>query len=77
VTDLGTNGILNFFAKHRCNRYCSSEWALPKECRNYFDAQQSTTLLELPQPKHAPTQHSRQAMTDAQYDQSDSEDEYY
>ena len=29
-TDLGREGILNFFARHECNRFCQSNWKHPQ-----------------------------------------------
>lgn len=31
-TDLGPDGMVNFFLRHQCNRYCQSHWKLPKGC---------------------------------------------
>jgi hypothetical protein len=57
VTDLGVDGIINFFHNHECNQYCGSHWAVPKFTRAYYEPQQGTTMELL--PKHAPTRYDR------------------
>lgn len=59
VTDLGAEGISNFFAKHRCNEYCRSYWIKPSNARNHFNAVRGTSM----RPNHVPTRRSRGLMT--------------
>jgi len=69
VTDLGEQGIINFFSKHTCNDYCSPEWTRPKYHHHYYKAQQGTSMMQLGQDApHAPTYDKRNAMTLASYD---------
>lgn len=60
-TDLGPDGIANFFAHHQCNEFCRSEWRKPHCTRHYYRLTAGTTMEQ-----HVlPTQHSRQPMTSA------------
>eukprot|EP01033_Poteriospumella_lacustris_P023339 gene23339-gene18514 len=45
VTDLGRQGIINFFHHHRCNKYCQPEWTRPKYTCAYFERRQGTTMI--------------------------------
>jgi hypothetical protein len=63
VTDLGTPGILNFFAHHRCNGYCRSHWTRPRNPEVYFDAIAGTTMQSW--------------YEDSDYEESDSDSDYY
>jgi hypothetical protein len=79
VTDLGREGILTFFARHKCNNYCSINWAKPKYCKEYFYLNQSTTLMELGRnAPHISTREDRNCSTQKQQQQhyyDDSHDE--
>lgn len=45
VTDLGRQGIINFFHHHRCNKFCQPEWTRPKNTCAYFERRQGTTMM--------------------------------
>lgn len=36
-TDLGTEGMIAFFAKHRCNNFCRPNWLLPQPGRQFSE----------------------------------------
>ncbi len=80
-TDLGIDGIRNFFEGHRCNRYCREEWALPRGRSSGRLPVQEGTLME--EPDHAPTLEDRKQLTqDGYYNkqyqhQSEDDDDYY
>ncbi len=48
-TDMGPEGISNFFAVHRCNNYCDPKWMKPAEPHNYYDPMRHTTVLHTKQ----------------------------
>jgi Alpha-kinase family len=56
-TDLGANGISSFFAHHKCNEFCRSEWRKPQNCTTYYPRTAGTTMVNVP------TRHSRAPMT--------------
>ena len=57
-TDLGLEGIHTFFARHKCNQYCSRRgWMRPQGVRAHFPAQHSTSMMLVP------TRHSRAHLT--------------
>lgn len=56
-TDLGTTGISSFFAYHKCNEYCRSSCAMPRDRRATYNPTAGTTM------EAVPTRHSRPAMT--------------
>ena len=43
-TDLGREGIINFFAHHACGAYCRAEWTRPRERAAYFHPTAATTM---------------------------------
>lgn len=43
-TDLGLKGIQNFFAYHKCNKYCRGSWRLPQSVQKHFPAVKGTTF---------------------------------
>ncbi|CAM9489395.1 unnamed protein product, partial [Heterosigma akashiwo] len=45
ITDLGPEGISNFFYHHECNRYCRSDWTRPKNTTSHFRPDQSTSMI--------------------------------
>ena len=45
VTDLGPEGISTFFARHKCNKFCKSEWTKPKETQIHFKPSLGTTMV--------------------------------
>jgi len=51
-TDLGPDGILNFFGHHVCNKFCHSTWTKPRETRRMYAPKASTSMV-------VTTQHSR------------------
>jgi hypothetical protein len=44
VTDLGTDGISTFFARHTCNRYCQNHWTKPRDAGVYYPACAGTRM---------------------------------
>lgn len=62
VTDLGPDGIENFFSQHRCNEYCRSEWTSPRRQRKLMQVAKGTTMGIVP------TQHSRPQDSYYEYD---------
>jgi hypothetical protein len=75
VTDLGADGISNFFARHKCNRFCKKSWQQPRDQQVKFNAYKGTSMVGA---GHATTHHSKQAMTHA-FDvvYSDDSDDYF
>jgi len=78
-TDLGIDGILNFFESHQCSRFCRSSWSCPASHSSGDLPVQRGTLME--EPQHAQTMYGRKEMTkqihyDA-YDDSSDDDDYY
>lgn len=51
-TDLGSQGISTFFARHKCNQFCHAHWMKPADKKVYFDANKGTSMI-------LPTRHSR------------------
>jgi len=74
VTDLGSDGITSFFARHRCNSYCRSSWSKPRSPSATLPLRKGTTM------QHVSTRHSRMLMTfPGKIESSDdySSDDYY
>ena len=44
VTDLGAHGISNFFAHHKCGKFCSPTWRKEQKPRACFKAVEGTTM---------------------------------
>jgi hypothetical protein len=44
-TDLGEKGIDSFFASHECNEFCQSNWAKPRQPRQWFPQTRGTTMM--------------------------------
>lgn len=44
VTDLGAEGMSNFFSGHRCNEYCSRSWIHPAGSRRSINPIKGTTM---------------------------------
>lgn len=44
ATDLGEDGINNFFHHHRCNEFCNSTWRVPAFTRNMYVPVMTTTF---------------------------------
>ncbi|GMH34715.1 hypothetical protein BSKO_02576 [Bryopsis sp. KO-2023] len=63
VTDLGSEGISNFFANHRCNEYCRSHWLKIEGTRKVFRKVRGTTMRPYRVPYHVPTRHERNLMS--------------
>jgi len=61
-TDLGVDGILSFFDKHRCGDYCRQDWAMPRSRSLGRIPIQRGTLMEDYQ-KHAPSLEDRQPLS--------------
>lgn len=45
--DMGSEGISNFFAHHKCNEYCRKSWKKPEYTMKYFSAVRSTYTLKM------------------------------
>ena len=43
-SDLGPEGISNFFGHHKCNEFCKSHWKLPSNAKKYFVPQEGTSM---------------------------------
>ncbi|EQK99171.1 hypothetical protein G6O67_007784 [Ophiocordyceps sinensis] len=57
VTDLGQQGIDNFFSLHECNKYCRKEWAMPFPTVQTITSSSKTTFMGF--PLSVSTNHSR------------------
>jgi Alpha-kinase family len=66
-TDLGSEGISSFFAKHKCNEYCQSSWQKPHDQTPYYTLTAGTTMMTMTPTKHIPTHKSRKPMTRAHH----------
>jgi len=44
-TDLGEQGIENFFVNHHCNEYCQDHWTRPWQPRQWFPVSHNTSML--------------------------------
>ncbi len=56
-TDLGIDGILTFFARHKCNGYCRRDWARPASAEIHFPENVGTSMV------HVKTEHGRNLMS--------------
>jgi hypothetical protein len=56
-TDLGQDGIDNFFGHHKCGQFCSKQWTRPHGARVLMQAKENTTM------EHVPTMPGRSRMT--------------
>jgi hypothetical protein len=56
-TDLGSQGISTFFAHHKCNAFCRSEWKRPRNQTPYYSRTAGTTM------ENVPTRSSRRPMS--------------
>ena len=71
VTDLGPDGIINFFGYHTCNEFCRSAWTKPRDAARLFAPRKSTSM------EHVQTRTSRPQMSvmpQVQEDSSSSDD---
>lgn len=72
-TDLGPDGIRNFFYRHRCNEYCRQGWTKPRNAAPIFAPRQGTSMMNSHQARHVPTMPFMQALTEhGDYYDSDS-----
>lgn len=44
-TDMGEKGIHSFFCNHTCNEFCSNEWQVPRNPRQWFPLSHGTSML--------------------------------
>jgi hypothetical protein len=44
-TDLGSEGISTFFARHKCNRFCNNQWVMPHDKKVYFKVQKGSAMV--------------------------------
>jgi hypothetical protein len=44
-TDLGDEGISNFFAYHTCNIFCDSKWIIPHNNKTYFEKWKGSSMV--------------------------------
>ena len=42
----GPKGIRNFFAYHRCNKYCKPHWNKPRDAAKFYEPVESSTMEE-------------------------------
>ena len=49
-TDLGRHGIITFFAKHKCGKYCKATWNRPKLQAVYYPDREGTSMSIDPTP---------------------------
>jgi hypothetical protein len=43
-TDLGRDGIITFFSRHRCNQFCSRSWSKPRNPVPHYPLRSGTTM---------------------------------
>jgi hypothetical protein len=72
VTDLGSEGISNFFSSYQCNEFCRRDWQLPRDRRAYFRQTMGTSMIEW----HAPTRPSRDPVMTGRILETTHEDSY-
>jgi hypothetical protein len=63
-TDLGSQGISNFFAHHVCNEFCRGDWRKPRDRSAYFQPTAGTSMIN---HQHVPTRNSRPNMSMGHY----------
>ena len=56
VTDLGPEGISNFFYHHQCNEYCRSGWSQPRETHGHYQPREGTTMEQVSTRQSRPVQ---------------------
>ena len=44
-TDLGSEGISTFFARHKCNKFCNNQWVMPRDKKVYFKVQNGSAMV--------------------------------
>lgn len=62
ITDLGPQGVSSFFSRHKCNRYCRSQWSMPANRKSYHAVQMGTSMAGSTMPA-VRKRHSRPAMS--------------
>jgi hypothetical protein len=45
ATDMGAEGIANFFHWHECNEYCCCGWTRPRKTHTYFPLRSGTSMM--------------------------------
>eukprot|EP01104_Vermistella_antarctica_P004308 TRINITY_DN14785_c0_g1_i1.p1 TRINITY_DN14785_c0_g1~~TRINITY_DN14785_c0_g1_i1.p1 ORF type:complete len:285 (+),score=27.78 TRINITY_DN14785_c0_g1_i1:89-943(+) len=60
-TDLGSEGISTFFARHQCNGYCKKHWMKPRDQTVYYEEREGTSMMAVP------TRQSREQMSLPRY----------
>ena len=43
-TDLGSNGISNFFHHHKCSKFCRGDWRKPAQPKSHYQPDSGTTF---------------------------------
>lgn len=61
VTDLGSQGISNFFSQHVCNNFCRPNWTRPANPVPHFEPVLGTTMIR----RNVTARHSRPWRTEA------------
>jgi len=72
VTDLGADGIRNFFGHHTCNEFCRRGWTMPHDAARLFPPKEGTSMEHQP----VATRPSRQPMTPL-YEDFSEDDDYF
>ena len=72
VTDLGGNGIRNFFGHHVCNEFCRPTWTRPKDAMKIYAPKEGTSMVA----SKVATRPSRQPMTVLETYYDDEYDDY-
>lgn len=66
VTDLGPEGIITFFHRHKCTSNCRAEWTRPSQTVAFFPMNQGTSMLSTRQGQgnnRVPTQASHSPLS--------------
>jgi hypothetical protein len=74
ATDLGPDGIQNFFGYHVCTKYCRSGWTKPKDAARIFAPKLGTSMVVPTRPSRAPlSKPSQSTIYEQDYDSDDSD----
>ena len=72
--DLGPKGMSTFFNRHVCNRFCRSNWQIPRDTHAYFDENEGSSLLGNNRIPTAPYLHSLEPLDETDEYDDDSDD---
>lgn len=45
LTDLGQEGIINFFHHHTCGQFCMDQWLVPRSTKKFYPLPKTTFVL--------------------------------